>query len=428
MHYNNLVSLAPFSSILEYRPQEDTFFYISVSKGLEDFYNISSKDFINKPLYFSVSKTRDIDIKKCHEKFTNLIMTSLRYGSSIEILKLSTFLKTKNKDKLVCIISLRIKNNVLLNLGFPISESLFLKSSTRIDLLKDTLSSILDNIDSNIIIIDQSLNILYVNRYLKNDYMDHSFKEIVDGNIFSDINRYIEDTVSIYDKPNIFCKEYKIDNVSYKVKVNPILEGRELVNIFIIIIEDITEYQKLVLKSKILQKELDTQKDKIDIILRGYKSSKEESINDNPNLDLVRRITTATIKGKVKSITPMDHQLIGILKDIEDMKKDHERLMNNMLNSDEKISSKVSELELFINKTDHNIKSIEKVLNELEKERVSSEDLTLLNVLLMSPKNQLIILFIIIIISAVLLEDIVIEKVKNYILNPSSVIEEILEE
>ena len=84
MYYNELMNLAPYSSILKYKPEQDTFFYLAVSKGVEEFYNIPSKEFINKPLYFSISeiKNRDIDIERCHDTFKNLIFNSLNYGSS----------------------------------------------------------------------------------------------------------------------------------------------------------------------------------------------------------------------------------------------------------------------------------------------------------------------------------------------------------
>lgn len=426
MRYSNLVNLVPFGTLLKYNPTQDKFYYIEVSSGIEEFYGIPVKEFVDKPLYFSKPESQDIDLNECHKKFENLIYKSLKFGYSFDIIKLSTFYKEINKEQVICLISLRPENNIILNLGFPIFDKLLDINVSNLSLLRNLLSDILNPISSDIILLNRSLEILFINK----DTIDSSHKKplshlLKNEDLLKDIKLYVSKNIDNQE----FKHRYTIGNRIYNIQLLSIDSSNNQTNLYLLILEDVTDYINLVQKAEILNKELELQKDKINVILKGYKKSVEDGIStDNPNIDLVKRITTATIKGKVKSITPMDHQLIGILKDIEDLKKDYDNISSQLNDNVSKYSDKISNLEAFVNKTDIILGSIQRTMHKIEEDHVTEKDINIMNIISSSPRNEIIIFFVVIIVSAVLFENLVMNKIKEIINDPSIVIEEVLEE
>ncbi|MDV7394739.1 hypothetical protein RZS08_25365, partial [Arthrospira platensis SPKY1] len=110
---------------------------------------------------------------------------------------------------------------------------------------------------------------------------------------------------------------------------------------------------------------LDKEKDKVNIILKGYS---ESDLKENNRINLIKKITSTTIKGKIKEDQMYDKQIYSLLKDIEILKKDINKLDNDCMQIIKEINqestNKINKLDFIISSLNSDIKKIKDIYIE----------------------------------------------------------------
>lgn len=437
MIYSNILNTVEFGSILIFNQEDHTFYYEAVTNKLAELYNLSSEDFKGKPLYFleknntnnNINININIDVDKCHKKFNDLINKSIKFGFSLDLIKL--LIKEKNEPVLIFIVSLRLEPNKVLNLGFNIDhfEELIIKEKENLYL------NILNILPFKIILINNNLNIIYINK-VKNIENKTNLQSLFINNdeVISDIKEFIK---SIHYN-NTIQKEYKIDGKYYKLNLtkineyknkdlflteNPIKEEDK----FLIFLEDNSNVFEIKNQLFIVNDLLEKEKDKISIILKGYSEKKVRDVNTSRNIDLIKKITSKTLKEKIKEDQMYDKQIYSLLKDIEIIKKDINKIDNQVLLSNKNITEEINNIVNYLNKLDYILSTLTVDLKKIKDNNIKKDDLNIITILKNTSKNQLIIFFVIIIISSTIFQKLIMERIKNIINDPLIIIEQLIE-